>query len=217
MVEDLFRPMRRFAMLAVALVAVHAATASTLPGAEHLFHDKAAGVALEKPASWRFATPEDLEGSQGYVKLDNPDLQKALEEGSKPPVVAVLRYPEPYLGLNPTFAVSIERVKDAGKVDPAQVLRLIMPIYHIAHQDLRVESPIRATRAAGLEGAEVGLRYAVNTVDGGRFPARTRLILLSAEEGFYLITMTGPPHGLADPTPHFEKILKTLRLGPSAR
>lgn len=217
MAEGFLRPLPRIALLTLAIIAAYPATGSAQPGAEHLFHDKAAGIYVEKPATWHYATPEELEGSPGYVKLDNPALQKALEESSKPPVVAILRYPEPYLGLNPTFAVSVDRVKDGEKVDPALVLRLIMPIYHIAHQDLRVESPIKATKAAGLEGAEVGLRYAMNTVDGGRFPTRTRLVLLSAGDVFYLITMSGPPHGLADPTPHFEKILKTLRLGSSAR
>jgi len=66
----------------------------------------AAGIALARPSGWHTATLEQVQRNRERARLSDPELQ-ALVTRSAMPLIAFIKYAEPYAGLNPSIQVTL--------------------------------------------------------------------------------------------------------------
>lgn len=152
----------------------------------------AAGIALARPSGWHTATLEQVQRNRERARLSDPELQAALVTRSAMPLIAFMKYAEPYAGLNPSIQVTL-RPALAGS--PTQLLSAALEVMRRGFSDFRIVMPVRAVRVEGWPAAHVRATYTLRNRAGESFRVLSRLWLVPRGPLMFLIGMSGSDSG----------------------
>jgi hypothetical protein len=173
---------RHARLVAAALLFVSTAASAD----DNTFKSVTVGFELTKPAEWQFVTAEQNLENLKRAEFANEEFHAQMLKYATAPLVAIMKYPEPYDDVNPSFKVNIKPFGQLKGTPPTDILKLLTPQFQSIFADFSVVvQPTEVTvsnRAAGY----VRLNYSL-AADGRTFPATSELWIVPRGDYFFLI------------------------------
>lgn len=157
------------------------------------FESPTAGVSFTKPRTWVFASVQAAQENREKLRLSDSELEQKIKTQATPPLAVVMKHPEPYPDLNPSFQLGLRPLGALEGRSATQLLELIVPTLKAAFSDFEIVAPIAAATVGGLPAARVGIRYTLETTDGGAFPTRSDMIVVPRGKFMFFLGMGRKP------------------------
>lgn len=106
---------------------------------------------------------------------------------STAPLVVMMKYPEPYDDLNPSFKINIKPLGQLKGVDPKQILHLILPQFKKIFQDFALAQEPMDTIVAGLNASYMRINYSLSIPDGRKFPTASEIWVVPRGNFFFML------------------------------
>jgi hypothetical protein len=153
---------------------------------KNVFENLAAGVKVTKPTDWQFVTAEENLENIKRVELNDSDFKKLMLKYSTAPLVVMMKYPEPYDDLNPSFKVNVKPLGKLKGADPKQILRLILPQFEKLFKDFVLVQEPMDTSVSGINAAYMRINYSLAIPDGRSFPTTSELWIVPRGNYFFM-------------------------------
>jgi hypothetical protein len=142
--------------------------------------------------------------------LSDPEFQRALVARSALPIIALMKYPEPFAGINPSVQVTL---RQALKGSPTDLLAGAVATMRRGFADLTIVENVRSATMSGLPAATVRVAYTLRTPTQSA-PVLSRLWLVPRGSLMFLIGMSGAQAGPDVCESEFAAVLKSIRINP---
>ena len=176
--------------------------------AQDRVENHSAGIALHRPPAWQTATTEDIQANRERVRLSDSEFQRAMVTRSALPIIALMKYPEPFAGLNPSVQITL---RQALKGSPTELLTGALATMRRGFPDLTIVQPVRPVTVSGLPAATVRVTYTLRTASQSA-PVLSRLWLVSRGSLMFLIGMSGAQTGPDVCESEFAAVLESIRI-----
>lgn len=151
------------------------------------FESITVGFKVTKPNDWQFVTADENLENIKKVQMNDQEFQQLMLKYSTAPLVAIMKYPEPYEDLNPSFKVNIKPLGKLKGTEPKNILSLIIPQFEKMFQDFNLVQPPTDTKVAGLDAAYMHINYSLVIPDGRVFPTASELWIVPRGDYFFMI------------------------------
>lgn len=200
----------RTGCVAVALVGMTILAAETTDRLEN----PTAGVVVVKPTGWHVGTIQQVEANRAKVRMNDEDLQKAIQQSASAPLFVFTRYPEPYDSLNPSIQVALRALGPLVGRTPVEIMQVAVEPLKKAFKDFRLVSEISATTVSGLPAASMKGAYTLVTQDGREYPTLSRLWIIPRGNFMFFIGMGSPQEGPDVSEGEFTAFMKSIEIQP---
>jgi hypothetical protein len=156
-------------------------------GDSNKFESLTVGFKVTKPAEWQFITAEENLENLKKVQMNDAEFQQLMLKYSTVPLVAIMKYPEPFDDLNPSFKVNIKPLGQLKGADPKQILNLLLPQFQKIFEDFNLVQPPMDTKVSGLNAAYMRINYSLVIPDGRKFPTSSELWIVPRGDFFFMI------------------------------
>jgi hypothetical protein len=175
--------------LALTLGAITTILLSALASAEdkNEYSNPTVGLSLTRPKGWQFATADEVAENFKRTKLSDEEFQKMLEKYSTAPLVAMMKHPEPFDDLNPSFKVNIKPLGGLPPNDPKKILSLVTKQFPKVFKDYKLVTAPTDTKISGLVAAYAKIHYSLEIPDGRSFPTCSELWIVPRGSYFFMI------------------------------
>ncbi len=170
--------------------------------------NSSAGIAVDRPASWQMATTADIQANRERVRLSDSEFQHAMITRSALPIIAMMKYPEPFAGLNPSVQITL---RQALKGSPTALLTGALATMRRGFSDLAIAQPVTSTTVSGLPAATVRVTYTLRTASRS-VPVMSRLWLVPRGSLMFLIGMSGSQSGPDVCESEFAAVLDSIQI-----
>ena len=119
--------------------------------------------------------------------MSDAEFKQHMLKYSTTPLVAIMKYPEPYDDINPSFKVNIKPLGQLKGTDPKQILNLVLPHFEKLFQDFKLDQPPMDDTVSGLKSAYMRVNYSLTIPDGQKFPASSELWIVPRDDFFFVI------------------------------
>ena len=152
-----------------------------------VFQSPTAGFQLTKPTEWTYVSAtQNLENIKA-VKLSDEEFHAAMQKYATAPLVAIMKYPEPYDDLNPSFKVSIKPYGELKGKAPEELINLFIPQLQKIFKDfVLVQAPTEAV-VSGMKSAYARMNYTLEIPDGRTFPTTSELWIVPRGDYYFTI------------------------------
>lgn len=151
------------------------------------FHNPTAGIQLKRPADWRFVTTAQHMENLKAVKLTDEEFQAAMQKYSTAPLVAMMKHPEPFDDVNPSFKVNVKPYGDLKGKSPAEILGLLLPQLEKVFKDFTLVQRPTDAMVSGIKSAYARMDYSLEVPDGRTFPTTSELWIVPHGDYFFMI------------------------------
>ena len=115
------------------------------------------------------------------------DFHKAMIKYSTVPLVVIMKYPEPFDDINPSFKVNIKPLGRLKGTDPKKILKLLLPQFSKIFEDFElIQAPVD-TKVSGDAAAYMRINYSMKTQDGRVFPTTSEMWIVPRGDYFFMI------------------------------
>ena len=175
--------------LALVLGTITTAFLSPLANAKdkNEYSNPTVGMSLSKPKGWQFATADEVAENLKRTKLSDEDFQKHMEKYATAPLVAMMKHPEPFDDLNPSFKINIKPLGSLPSKDPKKIMSLVTKQFPKVFKDYEVVTAPRDTKVSGLIAAYAKIHYSLEIPDGRSFPTCSELWIVPRGSYFFMI------------------------------
>ncbi len=174
--------MKLIKLLFVLLVAVQANAANS-----NKFESITAEFSVLKPNDWQFITAEQNIENIKRTELNDKEFHKAMVKYSTAPLVAMMKYPEPFDDINPSFKVNIKPLGQLKGADPKKILGLILPQFEKIFQDFKLVQVPKDIKVSGHNAAYMKINYSMKIPDGRVFPTTSEMWIIPRGDYFFMI------------------------------
>ena len=176
------------------------------------FESVTVGFKVTKPSEWQFVTAEENLENLKKVQMNDEELQQLMLKYSTAPLVAMMKYPEPFDDLNPSFKVNIKPLGQLKGTDPKKILGLIIPQFQKMFQDFKlVQAPID-TVVGKLPAAYMRINYSLAIPDGRTFPTASELWIVPRGDFFFMVGAGTRQDGETGSREEISKIISSVEL-----
>ena len=121
------------------------------------------------------------------VKLPDAEFHAAMQKYATAPLVAMMKYPEPYDDVNPSFKVIIKPLGDLKGKSPEELISLSIPQFQRMFKDfVLVQAPTEGA-VSGMKSAYARINYTMEIPDGRTFPTTSELWIVPRGDYFFMI------------------------------
>lgn len=153
----------------------------------NVFESATVGFKVTKPDDWQFITAQENLDNIKKIELKDEELRQQILKYATAPLVAMLKYPEPFDDLNPSFKVNIKPLGQLRGMAPTKMLELILPQFKdIFHDFSLVQAPMDTTVGQHVAGY-MRTNYSLMVPDGRTFPASSEIWIVPRGDYFFLI------------------------------
>ena len=156
-------------------------------GDVNTFSSVTAGFSVNKPDSWYFLTAEQNMENIKRIQLDNKEFKQAMLKYTTAPLVAMIKYQEPFDDLNPSFKVNIKPLGNLKGVDPKIILNMMSGQLHKLLKDYKVVQEPTDTILSELKAASMTANSTMIAPDGREFPVISDFWIVPRGEFFFMI------------------------------
>lgn len=174
-------------MLRALLLVLYLSVGTVQAQQGNAFSSHAVGLSLVKPESWRFITAEENAENVSRAQLDDKEMQEAIARYASVPLVAVMKYPEPFEDLNPSFKVNIRPFGQLDPSNPKAVLELVLPQIQRAFPAFEVAQAPTDREVDGIKSAYAQFRYILRAPDGTSYPTTSEIWIVPRGRYFFMI------------------------------
>ncbi|HXV80700.1 MAG TPA: hypothetical protein VEG60_12555, partial [Candidatus Binatia bacterium] len=140
-----------------------------------------------KPASWQFVTAEQNLENLKNAKLNDEEFHQLMLKYATAPLVAMMRHPEPFDDLNPSFKVQIKPFGQLKGIDPKQILTMMSGQMKSVFKDFSITQAPTNVVVSGIESAYMRINYSLQIPDGRIFPTTSELWIVPKGNYFFMI------------------------------
>lgn len=199
-------------LLRVVLFGLTSAAAPIGAADPDVFRNPTAGFEVAKPDTWQYATADFTQQNLRATKLSDQDLQAAMLKYATTPMVAMMKYPEPYEDLNPSFKVNIKPLGGLKGRSATEIISVLLPHFEKAFKDYKLVQPPMEVELSGLTGSYVRINYSLITADDQAFPTTSELWIVPRGEYFFMIGAGTRQDERTGSRKEIQDILKTVRI-----
>jgi len=199
----------RYALLVAAIVLIVGAAP---PPDSSLFNNQTAGFELKKPSAWHFVTAEQHFENLKSVKLSDAEFQAAMQKYSTTPLVAMMKYPEPFDDVNPSFKVQIKPYGELKGKSPLELMGLFLPQFQRLFKEYSLVQPPTEVLVSGIKSGYARMNYALEIPDGRSFPTTSELWIVPHGDYFFLIGAGTRQDEKTGSREEIQGILKTVKI-----
>lgn len=176
------------------------------------FKNPTAGFEITKPAKWQFATAAQHQENLKAVKLSDQEFQAAMLKYATVPMVSMMKYPEPYDDINPSFKVNIRPLGQLRGKTAVELVNVIVPSLQKAFKDFEVAQPATAVEVSGLKAAYVRFNYSLEVADSLKFPTTSELWIVPRGDYFFMLGAGTRQDEKTGSRSEIQSILKSVRI-----
>ncbi len=201
----------RFRMMYVVLLSMLWCSVLAADG-KNLYTNQTVGFAVSKPAEWRFVTAAQNLENLKRVQFGTAEFKDVIVKYSTAPLVVMMKYDEPYDGLNPSFKANIKSFGAMPEHTGKAVLDLVIPQLLKQFADAQIAQVPGETTVDGYAATHAIINYTLKSAEGGEFPTTSELWIVPDGDYFF---MMGAGYLQDDPAQHAEiqQILSGIELG----
>lgn len=174
-------------MKIISIILISILSSLVFAGETNQFESTTVGFKLTKPTEWQFVTAEENLENLKKIQMDDKEFHQQMIKYSTVPLVALMKYPEPFDDLNPSFKVNIKPLGQLKGADPKQILNLILPQFKKVFQDFELVQEPMNTKISGLAAAYMRINYSLTIPDGRKFPTASELWIVPRGDFFFMI------------------------------
>jgi len=179
---------------------------------ENIFKSITVGFEVTKPKGWSFVTAQENLDNLKRTKLSDDEFHQLMLKYATAPLVAMMKYPEPYDDLNPSLKVNIKPFGQLKGRDGKEVISLILPQFQKVFKDFQlVQAPIDV-KVAGLKAAYVRINYSLQIPDGRTFPTTSELWIVPRGDYFFMIGAGTRQDEKTGSRKEIEQIMKSIKI-----
>ncbi|HPI95757.1 MAG TPA: hypothetical protein PK055_08975 [Gammaproteobacteria bacterium] len=153
----------------------------------NVFENVTVGFKVTKPNDWQFVTVKDNFDNLKKVKMDNQEFKQMMLKYSTAPLVAMMKHPEPFEDLNPSFKVNIKPIGQLKDYTPEQIVALIIPQFEKVFTNFVVVHQPERIKIGGLDAGYMKANYTLSTQDGKNFDTTSELWIVPRGDYFFTI------------------------------
>jgi hypothetical protein len=161
--------------------------ANVAAAGDNTFKSVTVGFEVSKPASWQFVTAEQNLENLKNTQLNDEEFHRIMLKYSTAPLVAMMKHPEPFDDLNPSFKVQIKPFGQLKGTDPKQILTMISGQMNVVFKDLNITQPPMNVVVSGVESAYMRINYSLQISNGRTFPTTSELWIVPKGDYFFMI------------------------------
>jgi hypothetical protein len=191
--------------LAAALLPAFVSAADT-----NTYSDPALGISIAKPRDWIFLTGDQHAENLKRATLKDAELMKWLREHPAPPLVGMLKYPEPFDDINPNVKITVAEGY-TPKTDLPQLLSVLVASRQTNFYNFRVIVPPKDTTLIGRSAAYTKFYYDLKVPDGRRFPDWGEIWLVPHKNQVFIIVLELRQDEKTGSRAEFDQILQSLK------
>ena len=188
------------------------AGAALAQDAENTFQSVTVGFEVTKPATWQFVTAEQNLESLKQTKLDDKEFHKLMLKYATAPLVAIMKHPEPFDDLNPSFKVNIKPFGQMKGSGPKEILTILSGQFEKLFKDYRVTMRPVDTLVSGLPAGYMRVQYNLETSEGRSFPVTSELWIVPRGDYFFMIGAGTRQDEVTGTRKEIREILKTVKI-----
>jgi hypothetical protein len=177
-----------------------------------VFKSVTAGFEVTKPADWQFATAEQNLENLKRTELNDKEFHAAMVKYATAPLVAMMKYPEPFDDLNPTLKVNIKPFGQLKGTAPTKIMTLLLPQFEKAFKDFALVEPPTRVRVSGIESGYMRMNYSLQVPDGRTFPTTSELWIVPRGDYFFMIGAGTRQDEKTGSRKELQAILDTVRI-----
>ncbi|HUE91090.1 hypothetical protein [Pseudomonas sp.] len=151
------------------------------------FESVTVGLKVTKPTDWQFLSADENLENLKKIELNDQEFQQLMQKYATAPLVAMMKYPEPYDDLNPSFKVNIKPLGQLKGVDPKQILNLFLPQFQKMFKDFVLAQEPIDEKLSGLNAAYMRVNYSIAIPDGREFPTTSELWIIPRGDYFFMV------------------------------
>jgi len=196
------------------LILCSAMLAGAAAADDNSFKSVTVGFEVSKPASWQFVTAEQNLENLRNTKLNDEEFHRLMLRYSNAPLVAMMKHPEPFGDLNPSFKVQIKPFGGLKGADPKQILALVSNQMKGAFKDFAVtQAPTDAT-VSGIKSGYMRINYSLQIPDGRTFPTTSEMWIVPRGDFFFLIGAGTRQDEKTGSREEIQRILESVKVRP---
>jgi hypothetical protein len=176
------------------------------------FHSPTAGFTIVKPASWQFASVEQIATNRAVARLKDEELEELVRQKASTPLVVITKHPEPHDDLNPSTQVILRPIGQMQGQPPVELLRMATANLERGLKDFTFVDPVKETKVGGLPAATMKAKYTVANAEGREFKTLSRMWMVPRGAFLFMISMSGPQGGPDVSEKEFATILESIRI-----
>ena len=186
--------------------------AGTAHANENIFKSITVGFEITKPKEWSFVTAQVYLDNLKRTKLSDDEFQRLMLKYATAPLVAMMKYPEPYNDLNPSLKVNIKPFGQLKGRDGKEVISLILPQFQKMFKDFQVVQAPIDVKVAGFKAAYVRINYSLQIPDGRTFPTTSELWIVPRGDYFFMIGAGTRQDEKTGSRKEIEQIMKSIKI-----
>lgn len=192
--------------LAAILLPAFAPAANT-----NTYSNQVLGISITKPGDWIFLTADQHVENLKRATLKDAELMKRLLENPTPPLVGMLKYPEPFDDINPNVNITVAEGY-RPTIDLSQILGVLVASRQTNFYNFRVVISPTNTTLFGRTAAFTKFYYDLKVPDGRRFPDWGEIWLVPHKDQVFIIIIELRQDEKTGAHSEFDQILKSLKL-----
>jgi hypothetical protein len=168
---------------------------------------------VTKPKDWVFATAQQQAENTKLMQLRDEQLQKLLEKYSTAPLLAMLKHPEPFEDLNPSFTIKVRSLASLPSAEPLAILNGILPTLQKSFGDLKIVDGPKEIKISGHQAGYMKVNYNLQIAGGpGNFPTCSQMWVIPRDKILFIIGAGTRQDEKTGSREEIEKIIATLKI-----
>lgn len=177
----------------------------------NVFISQTAGIQVTKPSTWHFIGLDVIKENKDKIKLLDEKIGAAVKN-SNAPLIAIMKYPEPYDGINPSFQILVRPLGTLEGKTETELWTIILPGLEKAFKDFRLLKSAHEIEIASRKASEIEISYTLETQNGKKYKCQSRMILWLKGIYMYQFGMGFPQKAQKEDLNEIAEIIKSIKL-----
>jgi hypothetical protein len=181
---------------------------------EDEFKNPTVGFYATKPAAWHFLTAQQNLENLKRTKLNDEEFKAAMLKYAQAPLFAIVKYPEPFDDVNPSFRVSVRPAGSLKGTDPKKLFEPFLAQMQRLYKDYKLIQPVSDVVVSGLRGAYARVDYTLEAPGVGSFPTTSELWIIPRGDFLFILGAGTRQDEKTGTRAQIRAILETVRIDP---
>jgi hypothetical protein len=199
--------------MAIALILCLAAGFAVADDAAE-FKNPTVGFYATKPAGWHFVTAQQNVENLKRAELNDEKFKAAMLKYATAPLFVIMKYPEPFNDVNPSFRVSVRPAGSLKGADPKKLVNFSLGQFKRLYKDYRITQPASDAVVSGLKGAYARIDYTLEATGVGSFPTTSELWIIPRGDYLFIMGAGTRQDEKTGSRAEIRAILDTVRIDP---
>lgn len=177
-----------------------------------VFSNPTAGLQVTKPAEWSYITAAQNMDNIKAMKLSDEEFHAAMQKYATAPLVAMIKFPEPFEDVNPSFKVNLKPYGGLKGKPPQEIISLVVPQFQKAFKDFVLVQPPSEVVVSGIKSAYARMNYTMEIPDGRTFPTTSELWIVPRGDYFFMIGAGTRQDEKTGSREEIQSILKSVKI-----